>query len=281
MEEATFIYPICPERSMNNNSSHIYSVTKFPSLAVIYLSQTTRWQTGVDFNRIILPDWVFEAPENSIKTVLARTLGLPESLLVLMSHTTFIACEARQARNLERLPTPDITEDFNNRVKVIEELLCAWSYPKDGRAQDLVDSPDTSSSASGMRTFLEHIALAFHSALLLYFYREVKDINRLILQSLVTKITTHLLACENSKLQNDIPSSSVVWPGFMAAIEADDDEEFSHIVGWMRSCADRYGLRAFDRAIVAATEVRCLRNSTGVDRWPDIMLQKGIFLVLS
>lgn len=276
MEEASFVYPISIERSLNNNRSHIYSVTKYPSLAIKDLSN------GSDFSSIIVPDWAFEAPGNAVRAIFANSLGLPESLLVLMSHITFISCEARQARACDIPASPEVRQDFENRVKVIEELLCAWSYDNDRHAWETLDSPTTTpGSENGMRGFLEHIAIAFHTALLLNFYREIKDINRLILQTLVNKITTHLLACENSKQQNDIPSSSVVWPGFIAAIEAIDENDFAQIIGWMRSCADRYGARSFDRAITAATEIRSSRMQSGTESWPDIMLQKGIFLVLS
>ncbi|KAG9665027.1 FMN-dependent dehydrogenase, partial [Aureobasidium melanogenum] len=281
LEESTYIYPISFERSLSNNRSHIYSVTKFPSLAIKDLSDPLHTPQRPSFEELIVPDFCFEAPNNAMRRMFAHMLCLPESLLVLMSHITFVACEARQSRDDSQTIDASIKQDFDDRVKVIEDLLCAWTFQNDRLNWVTADSIEDSPRSDGRDDVLEHIATAFHSALLLYFYREVKQINRLVLQPLVKKITTHLIDCENSKQQNNVPSNSVIWPGFMAAIEALEEEDFAQVIGWMRSCADRYSLRAFDRAITAATELRTLRVHTGTDSWPDTMLQKGIFLVLS
>lgn len=281
LEESTYIYPISFDRSLSNNRSHIYSVTKFPSLAIKDLSDPLRTPQRPSFEELIIPDFCFDAPNNAMRSMFANVLCLPESLLVLMSHITFVACEARQARGTTQTIDASILQDFNDRAKVIEDLLCAWTFEGDRLNWETTDTIQSPPNSEGRDDVLEHIAIAFHSALLLYFYREVKQINRLVLQPLVKKITTHLIDCENSKQQNKVLSNSVIWPGFMAAIEAQEEDDFSQIMGWMRSCADRYGLRAFDRAITAATELRTLRVHTGTDSWPDTMLQKGMFLVLS
>ncbi|KAH0042784.1 FMN-dependent dehydrogenase, partial [Aureobasidium melanogenum] len=281
LEESTYIYPISFDRSLSNNRSHIYSVTKFPSLAIKDLSDPLHTPQRPSFEKLIVPDFCFEAPNNAMRRMFAHMLCLPESLLVLMSHITFVACEARQARGTSQTIDASIKQDFDDRAKVIEDLLCAWTFQNDRLNWVTADSIEESPRSDGRDDVLEHIATAFHSALLLYFYREVKQVNRLVLQPLVKKITTHLIDCENSKQQNNVPSNSVIWPGFMAAIEALEEEDFAQVIGWMRSCADRYSLRAFDRAITAATELRTLRVHTGTDSWPDTMLQKGIFLVLS
>lgn len=281
LEEATYIYPISADGALSNNISHIYSVTKFPSLAFKDLLESQHTSPRPSFKDLTVPDFCFEAQNDAIRSLFANTLCLPESLLVLLSHITFVACEARQARYASQKMDASILKDFDDRAKVIEDLLCAWSFRRDRQNWSTPDSMANSPEEDGRDSVLEHIALAFHSALLIYFYREVKQINRLILQPLVQQITTHLVDYENSKQQNNIPTNSVIWPGFMAAIEASGEADFARIMGWMRSCADRYGLRAFDRAITAATDLRTLRVHTGTDSWPDSMLQKGIFLVLS
>jgi arginine metabolism regulation protein II len=125
---------------------------------------------------------------------------------------------------------------------------------------------------------------ATQSALLIYFYRQVRDVNPRILQPLVKEVKDHLLACEDYKTVHGIASSSLVWPGFVAAIEAHDENDFLDLSACLRGCGERSGLRNFDRAAAIAADMRYERLAMAqscTPNWRDVLQDKHIPLVCS
>ncbi|EKG16410.1 hypothetical protein MPH_06379 [Macrophomina phaseolina MS6] len=281
MEEATFVYPLSADSQFFKNDTAAPSSARYPSLA------GHKWfgiqEDGVPSNFRELDDF-FENSGPEVRQLFSRIYNIPESLVVLMSHITYLCCESRQVKATPH-PNPDFMEDFHKRCKVVEDLLCGWTN-EDKQQQQAQEAPggimdEAAASTSSTNTDSDHGAKAFHGALVIYFYREVHDINRFMLQYMVRDIKAHLLALEGEKIAQNIASASVLWPGFIAAVEAQDQEDFSDICNWMRACADRYGLRSFDRAADVAADFWWARQRDGhVLKWPERVLQKKSFMIL-
>lgn len=315
MEEATFVYPISANSEFFHNhlspNAHPSSA-RYPSLAA------HRWfsgsvEDGVPANFRELDDF-FERSGPALRPLFARTYGIPESLVVLSSHITYLCCEMRQVRARGGHPWAGFDEDYRKRCKVVEDLLCGWTKEQqlpEETATSPSSSPSSSSSSSsslssspssspsppsgdfsGSNTNNEaadeeedHAAQAFHAALIIFFYRDVRDINRFTLQHHVKTVKAHLLALEGRKIAQGVASASVLWPGFIAAAEALDHADFADLVAWMRGCADRYGLRSFDRAADVAADVWAARQAEkrlggrGL-AWSERVLQQKSFMIL-
>lgn len=288
MEEATFVYPLSSDSDFFKHSFSTPSSARYPSLAGHKWFGTQ--EDGVPTNYRELDDFL-EAAGPNVRPLFPRIYGIPESLIVLMSHITYLCCEVRQTKAHPH-PSPEYADDFNKRCKIVEGLLCDWKAEGE-ESIPTTDPPTTTSSTSssseetpsamdGATTNADHAAQAFHAALVIFFYREVKDIHRFLLQHLVRKIKAHLLALEGEKVAQNIASASTIWPGFIAAVEALDHADFADVSAWMRSCADRYGLRSFDRAADVAADIWGARQCAGRDvgNWPERMLLKKSFLIL-
>ncbi|KAL0263608.1 hypothetical protein SLS55_002589 [Diplodia seriata] len=312
MEEATFVYPISGQSEFFQNHlspNEHPSSARYPSLAA------HRWfsgsvEDGVPANFRELDDF-FERSGPALRPLFARTYGVPESLVVLMSHITYLCCEVRQVRAQGGHPWAGFAEDYAKRCKVVEDLLCAWTindqqqhHPpppatstcpssSSSSSSSLSSSPPSPSSTTGddNNNNEDHAASAFHASLVIFFYREVRDINRFTLQHLVKSVKSHLLALEGRKIaQGEAASASVLWPGFIAAVEALDHADFAELCAWMRGCAARYGLRSFDRAADVAADVWAARMQMERERgaggggaslaWPERVLQKKSFMIL-
>ncbi|KAF2717026.1 hypothetical protein K431DRAFT_256312 [Polychaeton citri CBS 116435] len=270
MEEATFVYPLSATHASVMKRVRLEKALKYPSLAIDIQPTPSAY---------LNLDTILKEDDEAIKMLLADHFGISQSLISLISRVTLLACEARQGKAQYGALRIISDLDFDKHVKELEDLLCDWQY--DG-ATSMPNTGQQHSSSPPSFAPKESMARAFHSALLLYFYREVKDVNRRILQHLVKDIMACLAKCESSKAQESNVTSVVAWPAFVAGVEAEDDSDFEQILAWMRACADTYGLRSFDRAACAVTEIRTQRKQQGSNaRWPDVMLQNKVFLLLS
>ncbi|GME51868.1 Xylulose 5-phosphate/Fructose 6-phosphate phosphoketolase [Neofusicoccum parvum] len=263
MEEATFVYPLSSDCALFRNS-HSPSSARYPSLAGQEWFSPRGDGESTDFPTL---DDFFEKSNPDIQSLFARIYGIPESLVVLMSHITYLACEVRQTKATPH-PNPSFADDLGRRCKAVEDLLCDWRS----------EEGEEEGSSSGS----DHAVQAFHGALIMYFYRAVRDINHFTLQHHVRKIKNHILALEGEKIAQNISSASVLYPGFIAAVEAEDPTDFSEACSWMRGCADRYGLRSFDRAADAASDLwHARQQEKEVVPWPEMVLQRQYFMILS
>ncbi|KAL1616865.1 hypothetical protein SLS56_011233 [Neofusicoccum ribis] len=270
MEEATFVYPLSSDSTFFKSSASTTPCSaRYPSIAGHKWFGTSADGVPTSFHEL---DDFFEASGPEVRPLFARIYGIPESLIVLMSHVTYLCCETRQIK-AHAHSDPHHLSDFHKRCKAVEDLLCGWKNE---------DRQPSSSSSDDDDDDEDHGAQAFHGALLIYFYREVRDINRFTLQHHVRTTKAHLLALEGRKVAQNIASAGVLWPGFIAAVEALDPRDFADVAAWMRACADRYGLRSFDRAADVAADIWLARHAQEDQRlkWPERMLQKKSFLIL-
>ncbi|KIW45638.1 uncharacterized protein PV06_04011 [Exophiala oligosperma] len=252
-------------------------------------------------------------PEGDGGSAFRLVYGIPESLFVLMSHVSYLSQQIRHFKEFCPLASASQFHEIQTRVAIIEDALCNWegksdrlgeadsrrrvsadqwastwsstSLPDDLNIGGMRDQRQPCADATGVKEgHVSHMALAVHSALLIYFYRQVREVNPFVLQPFVKRVKEHLLACEIYKTTHAIASSSLVWPGFIAAVEANDDKDFRELIDWLKSCGDRFGLRNFDRAAEIATEIRQTKLGSS-DRnkanWMDVLREKQAPLVCS
>lgn len=288
IEESTFT-PVAEPQSLLPDDYACLAVEEAPSTICRYpslwndrlkVSSRLDSQDMVDLETRLV---MFPADQDE-PTMFEQIYGIPESLFRLISHATHLADTVRRSR----LAHPSgMSQELAQRVKMIESKICDWKNPYRllAKVQTLVVyGPSESSDKIEVRTdllfdFLE----AMHSALIIYFYRRVRDMNAIALQHWVGRTIHHLLEHERKKNKYGDTSACVAWPGFIAACEALDPVHREQIAALLARAGRQSGMGMFDRASDVASKVWAARDDTGSFdvSWSDVLVtsRNGLIVV--
>lgn len=274
IEESTFT-PV--EDTQAQLYDHSYAMTnEAPSAICRYPSLWTdrvKLGSGMDFQDLESRLVSFPADHDE-PTMFEQIYGIPESLFRLISHATHLADEVRRSRSVY---SGGMSQDLAQRAKIIEAKICNWKNPYKLLAEKqtlIVYGPAERSNKIEVRTDLLYNFLeAMHSALIIYFYRRVRDTNATALQHYVGKTIHHLLEHEKKKNMYGDTSAYVAWPGFIAACEALDPVQREQISAFMFRAGQQSGVGSLFVAADVATKVWAARDDTGsLDvSWSDIL----------
>ncbi|KAH0353929.1 hypothetical protein KCU83_g2704, partial [Aureobasidium melanogenum] len=277
IEESTFT-PVDDAQSYLADQSYAMTNEK-PSAICRYPSLwTDRVKMGSDLDYQDMADLEtrlvkFPADQDE-PTMFEQIYGIPESLFRLISHATHLADEVRRSRSTY---PGGMSQDLAQRAKMIESKICDWKNPYKLLAEKqtlIVYGPAERSDKIEVRTDLLYNFLeAMHSALIIYFYRRVRDTNATTLQFYVGKTIHHLLEHEKKKNKYGDTSAYVAWPGFIAACEALDPVHREQISAFMYRAGQQSGVGSLFVAADVATKVWAARDDTGsLDvSWSDIL----------
>lgn len=188
-----------------------------------------------------------------------------------------------------------VPEDLLGEAAVLEQFICDW--PSDSGdfpniigpvdlsinlALDDVDlATDTASEAAS--TMAKCMQAAFYYALLIYFFREVRNTNPKILQHYVRKVIT-CLECHQTVKTRCFPSKrigSIVWPSFIVACEAQGEDWRRRAILCIRHTASA-GFRNCETAESVAKELWRRRDTGSATlSWRHVVRQLKVFMLLS
>lgn len=163
--------------------------------------------------------------DNSHKAV----YGMPGSLLRLIRRTTSLVEEIEASGFRDTTSTP-IPADLNQKAMLVERSICAWGANIDA-SEDHGYPPSTETVDSGpyvsdnlpalARIMSKALSTAVHHALLIFYFRSVRNTNPVILQHYVESVISNLevhARCKKSFAPARV--NVIVWPSFIAACEA-------------------------------------------------------------
>ncbi|KAH6884234.1 arginine metabolism regulation protein II [Thelonectria olida] len=228
------------------------------------------------------------------KSIFEQIYSLPEPLFKLISRVTALAqrMERRQASSSTKNPELLVAE-----ANKLETDICDWQNdildPEKGSfippcpscvSEDRTREAQESKSQARV-SLLYHFREAMHAALLIYFYRCVRNVDTHILQQFVDKTFDHLTRYGQFKRESNDPSSNLCWPGFIAGCEASNPETRSKISAWFSSETALTGIRMFEvagQAVRQVWEARDLAKNRNLP-WSKILMESSTLdrLVLS
>lgn len=274
IEESTFT-PV--EDNQSYLADHSYAMTSETSSSICRYPSlwTDRVKLGSDLDFHDMEARLVQFPSDQDEpTMFEQIYGIPESLFRLISHATHLADEVRRSRSAY---PGGMSQDLAQRAKIIEAKICDWKNPYKLLAERqtlIVYGPAERSAKIEVRTDLLYNFLeAMHCALIIYFYRRVRDTNANALQHYVSKTIHHLLEHEKKKNMYGDTSAYVAWPGFIAACEALDPVQREQISAFMVRAGQQSGVGSLFVAADVATKVWAARDDTGsLDvSWSDIL----------
>lgn len=184
------------------------------------------------------------------KSVFEQIYSIPESLFKLIMKTTQLADEMEKISSSGKMMLGG-DEVLTGKIKDLENKICSWDYNDTGMLP--IHRPPK-------EQFPHHFVQAMHAALMIYFYRSVRDLHIAAVQPYVEKTIYHLMEFDKTK---DNGSSNTCWPGFIAGCEATDSKTWNEIAAWMERSAQDSGFRMFSVARQAIQKVWDARSVSG------------------
>lgn len=198
--------------------------------------------------------------------------GVPETWLRLVSQITRLAnVMDRLAPNESQLDAIKMAA-LQPKASYLEEAVCAFKARYYGQyEQDLnTEKPHV------------HMVRALRPALMIFFYRRIRNINPMLLQESVDEVMEALQGFDDALSRNKLLGPGTAWPAFIAGAEATKPERRAQFSSWLNRAYTKSGWKGY----CVSSEVLCevwrhqdvdantSRSSTWVDvcrvnrRWP-------------
>lgn len=183
---------------------------------------------------------LIETDEDSHEAV----YGMPGSLLRLIIRTTGLIEEIEASPFGDTTPN-SLPPELNQKAMLLEHSICSWGSGTDiSKSRDYlpsIESADIGSYVSEIRpemlarTMSKALSTSVHHALLIHFFRSVRNTNPGILQHYVESVIWNLELHEQCK-KSFAPSrvNVIVWPSFIAACEAIGEDLRLRSIGCIR-----------------------------------------------
>ncbi|OQE42075.1 hypothetical protein PENCOP_c004G05982 [Penicillium coprophilum] len=183
------------------------------------------------------------------ETLYKQIYGIPETWLSLVSQTTRLANVLetfRIAREAGQIVNFETWETLQRRSTRLENMICSFSL---GRTRAGVLELHADSKPHG------HMVAALNAALVIFFYRRIRQTHPAALQGHVDSVIAALQACTAALSQDDPTGPGTAWPLFMAGCEAMSMARREAIMSMLDSASSVCGFAAFGTARNIITEV--------------------------
>ncbi|CRL29439.1 Fungal transcriptional regulatory protein, N-terminal [Penicillium camemberti] len=198
--------------------------------------------------------------DTPFKSTFEEIYSVPQSLFKLILQTTHLSVLINKMQtsgtyNIDHGP-------LSGQVKDLESRICTWEYECPGNWHSAhIPLPQR-------EIFPYHFVQAMYKALIVYFYRSVRDVNATILQFYVKQIIDHLFEYDKKKEKHMDQSANTCWPGFIAGCEALDPKLREQISDWLERSGRSTGIRMFIVALEALQKVWQTRSLPGMQNAP-------------
>ncbi|CAI6100656.1 unnamed protein product [Clonostachys chloroleuca] len=169
-------------------------------------------------------------------SVCMQIYGVPETWLSLVSQTT------RLANVMERLTASKNPLDAEHlaslqpRASRLENTIC--TFVSNNQTTNTTESGILDTNRPHM-----HMLKALNSALMIYFYRRVRNINPWAMRHDISDVIESLEEFDSSLGQNGLLGPGTAWAAFVAGAEAMTAKQRGQIVAWLDAASAKSGFR--------------------------------------
>lgn len=285
----------CTLNSSPQSASHNTRLDDFLRIGPRFVEEETGTHGEKDA-QAGLQDIHLEDPRASVEDVYHMIYGVPEKWLSLVSQTTRLANLMDAVHFAESHAIAGISDGLLTRAIGLENAVCAFvdSQPPDeiGPA-----GQGFSEGAGTMKKPSEYMFRCLNSALLIFFYRRIRNCNSLILQTYVDDVIRGLGDFDKSLAKHDIAGPGVPWAAFIAGCEAMTQSRRESLGRWLDKSYVKCGFQPYRQARVVMEEVwrrrdegvfatgrntdTALREMSNVaPTWMNVLRQRDLYLVL-
>lgn len=203
----------------------------------------------------LLPAGIQSACNTDPIAIFEQIYSIPVSLFRLIAQATEVAREMEKIRKFGVSPETDV--DFLwTEIKTLEQHICDWKNQYEEYGSDQTD-------VSPREALLYHLAEAIHAALMIFFYRRVRDMHSRAIQHWVKQTADHLFTVERLKSQSGDRSANLCWPGFIAGCEATGTQMRQQWSQWFARSYRDSRIRMFDVARAAMEKIWTAKDTSG------------------
>ncbi|KAK9364929.1 fungal-specific transcription factor domain-containing protein [Lipomyces kononenkoae] len=276
IEESTHIYPSDKEPLLN--LSHPFKKMLFPSLRThgLFVGRDLDALCGGDFEYGLFGEHGDEESRQTF-TAFRHIYGFSSELLSFISRTTYLANEITVLKNKNQ----QLTVELEDRCKELENEICALRDDREEAGEDIITDDPISMAFS--HAIMCHLTIAIHSAIVIFFYRRVRELHPLLLQSYVDKTITSLELFEQEKRNFSFANCGIVWPGFIAATEAIELNLRERSYRLLKNCAQTSGMHNYDVAAKVLQYLWRAREDSGNSNmtWMELVKNRQLPLVMT
>lgn len=222
--------------------------------------------------------------------------GISETWLSLVSRTTRLANVLGSLDTSRSKKTLEVLESLERRKQELENMICSFAATDDGEdfvANELTEM-DTGEQKAGqlaIRIPRACMVRALNSALVIYFYRRIKNVNPLILQDHVNHVMRALKDFDKACETHQVPGPGSPWPAFIAGSEAKSSAQREFFAGWFDSAFQCTGFTRLQSAKSCMLEVwkrhqpsaqrRDKSAMEEVQSWVHVCKERNLYINLS
>ncbi|CRG83251.1 Transcriptional regulatory protein pro-1 [Talaromyces islandicus] len=210
-------------------------------------------------------------------TLYKEIYGIPETWLSLLSQTTRLANVMETVRKASISPqrrASEILAALHKRSGHLENMICLFH---------LRNSSQIDSGTVGTPRSQNSLSLAMNAALVIFFYRRVRQVHPVILSSYVDIVIAALSEFDWTD-SSGVVAPATVWPIFIAGCEALTSTRRTAILQFLQKAETIYRFPAFKIAVDIMTELWSLQDehletnqSDPMTTWTDIIRRRRIW----
>lgn len=187
-----------------------------------------------------LLDIHLDDPREDSATMYMEIYGLPETWLSLVSQTTRLA-NVIDTWRVGHVDVPTWFRDaVQSRTERLENMVCTFA------SKEPQQDPGTPHF---------HMLQALNAALVIFFYRRIRDVNPFIVQSYVQNVVSALRDFDATIYEQGGLGPGTGWPAFIAACEATSSAARGSLVSWLDRAYTKSGIDGFRVAAEVARKV--------------------------
>lgn len=184
--------------------------------------------------------------------------GVPENWLSLVSQITRLANVTERLLTAGEKTDAEILVSLQPRASFLENAVCLFRSRHHFTSKDNEDM-----EAEGAVAPHTHMVRALSSALVVFFYRRIRNTNPLVLQDSVDQVITSLHAFDEALEQKGLLGPGTAWPAFIAGAEAMASDQRQQILAWLRKGSVKSGFTSYRTSEEVLLETWKRRDEAG------------------
>lgn len=209
-----------------------------------------------------LRDIHLEDSRENPDTMYTEIYGINETWLSLLSQTT------RLANRIDGLKATNSTDSalsdlLARRATRLEDMICGFAAEFTPRSTAPKWEPNN------------HMHTALNSALVIFFYRRIKNVNSWILQSHVDDVISALERFDKSIMEKTGEGPGTPWPAFIAGAEASAQSRRGRLFAWIEKGEATTGFYSYTSSKELLLEIWKRRDEGATGQTPGIGTRKS------